>query len=61
MWQCYKTFFIVTDAPGAGSLNKSSCFAPALGVTKFTKAGDMILVALKSDFDAQQTHLWQIT
>ncbi len=30
----------------AGSLNKSSCLAPALGATKFTTATDMILVPL---------------
>ena len=30
----------------AGSLNKSSCLAPALGVTKFTAARDVILVTL---------------
>ncbi len=30
----------------AGSLNRSSCLAPALGVTKFIIAIDMILVTL---------------
>jgi hypothetical protein len=43
-----------------GLLNKSSCLAPALGVTKFPFAKDMILFALccvKSDFDVQQTQL----
>ncbi len=30
----------------AGLLNKSSCLAPALGVTNFTTARDMILVTL---------------
>jgi hypothetical protein len=42
----------------AGSLNKSSCLAPVLGVTIVT---DMILVTLvvllKSHLDVQQTHL----
>jgi len=32
--------------PEAGSLNKSSCLAPALGVTKFISVMDMILVTL---------------
>jgi hypothetical protein len=32
--------------PKAGSLNKSSCLAPALGVTKFIIVTDMILVTL---------------
>ncbi len=48
----------------AGSLNKSSCFAPE----KFIIVIDMILVTLwshfvvlfKSDLDVQQTHLWKI-
>jgi hypothetical protein len=35
-------------ASEAGSLNKSSCLAPTLGVTKFTTARDMILVTLCS-------------
>ncbi len=30
----------------AGSLNKSSCLAQTLGVTKFVKMRDMILVTL---------------
>ncbi len=33
-------------ASKAGSLNKCSCLATALDVTKFTTARDMILVAL---------------
>ncbi len=38
---------ICTDrSPDAGLLNKSSCLAPALGVTKLTNAGGMILVTL---------------
>ncbi len=41
--------------------NKSLCLAPALGVTKFTKVTDMILITLfallKSDLDVQQAHL----
>ncbi len=44
-----------------GLLNKSSCLAPALSVTKFTNAWDMIwshiVVILKLDLDVQQTHL----
>jgi hypothetical protein len=44
-------------------LNKSSCFAPALGVTKFTIVTNMIwshlVVLLKSHLDVQQTHLWR--
>jgi hypothetical protein len=42
-------------------LNKSSCLAPALGVTKFLVVTDMIWahfdVLLKSDLDVQQTYL----
>ncbi len=30
----------------AGSLNKTSCLAPALGVTKFNVVTDIILVTL---------------
>jgi hypothetical protein len=45
----------------AGSLNKSSCLVPYLGVIKFIIVIDMILVTLfvklKSDLDVQQTHL----
>jgi hypothetical protein len=47
-------------ASEASLLNKSSYLAPALGVTKFPFAKDMILFALccvKSDFDVQQTQL----
>jgi hypothetical protein len=48
-------------ASEAGSLNKSSCLAPALGVSKFIIITNMIMVTivvlLKSDLDAQQTHL----
>jgi hypothetical protein len=47
--------------PAAGWLNKSSCLASALGVTKFITVIPMILVtlycAIKSDLDVQQTHL----
>ncbi len=35
-----------TSQAVAGLLNKSSCLAPALGVTKFMIAIDMILVTL---------------
>jgi hypothetical protein len=38
-----KTFF---KPPEAGSLNKSSCLAPALGVAKCIIVIDMILVTL---------------
>jgi len=42
-------------------LNKCSCLAPTLGVTKFIIVKDMIsvtlFVLLKSDIDVQQTHL----
>jgi hypothetical protein len=36
----------LSQYPEAGLLNKSSCLAPALGVTKFIIVGDMILVTL---------------
>jgi hypothetical protein len=36
----------LSQDPEAGLLNKSSCLAPALGVTKFIIVGDMILVTL---------------
>jgi hypothetical protein len=36
-------------ATEAGSLNKSSCSAPALGVTKFSVIKDIILVTLCCD------------
>ncbi len=43
-------------------LNKSSCLASALGVSKFIIVTDTILVTLccatKPDLDDQQTHLW---
>jgi hypothetical protein len=43
----------------ANSLNKSSCLAPALGVTKFINVRDMIWVTLccaaKLNLDVQQT------
>jgi hypothetical protein len=46
----------------AGSLNKCSCLARALGVTKFITIIAMFwshfVVLLKSDLDVQQTHLW---
>ncbi len=38
-------------------LNKSSCLAPALGVTKMHFIIGTILVLLKSDSDVEQTHL----
>ncbi len=46
-------------APEAGSLNKSSCLAQALGLTRFIIVTDMIFdVLLRSHLDVQQTHLW---
>jgi hypothetical protein len=43
----------------AGLLNKSSCLAPALGVTKITNAAAMFLslyvVLLRSHLDVEQT------
>jgi hypothetical protein len=41
----------------ASLLNKSSCLATALDVTKFTIVKDIILTTLKPDLDVQQTHL----
>jgi hypothetical protein len=45
----------------SGLLKKTSCLAPALGVTKFTIVIDMILghtvVLFKSDLDVQQTQI----
>jgi hypothetical protein len=42
-----------------GLLNKSSCLAAALGVTKFTTIiGSHFFVLLKSDLDVQRTHHW---
>ncbi len=42
----------------AGLLNKSSCLAPTLGVTKFIiVTGSHFAVLLKSDLDVQQTKL----
>ncbi len=45
----------------AGLLNKSSCLAPALGVTKIIIVTDIFwshfVVLLKSYLDAQRTHL----
>jgi hypothetical protein len=38
-------------------LNKSSCLAPALVVTKFANAGNMNLVTLKSDLGVRQPNL----
>ncbi len=38
--------FEMHKAPLAGLLNKSSCLAPALGVTKFIIVADMIWVTL---------------
>jgi hypothetical protein len=35
------------STPEAGSLNKCSCLAPALGVTKFKTTRDVILVTLR--------------
>jgi hypothetical protein len=50
--------FMFANIPKAGLLNKSSCFAPALRVTKFTNVKHMIFVVLlKLDLDIQQTHL----
>jgi len=36
----------LTQIPEAGLLNKSSCFAQGLGVTKFTNMRGMILITL---------------
>jgi hypothetical protein len=48
-------------ATEASLLNKSSCLAAALGVTKFLKKlpwfWSHFVVFLKSDLDVQQTHL----
>jgi hypothetical protein len=48
-------------APEAGSFDKSSCLAPALGATKFAIAKNMIwspfVVLIKSDLYVEQTHL----
>jgi hypothetical protein len=41
----------------AGLFNKSSCLAPAIGVTKIIIVKDMILITLKPDLDVEQTHL----
>jgi hypothetical protein len=39
-------FITLSEYPEAGSLNKSSCLAPTLGVTKFIIVTGMILVTL---------------
>ncbi len=41
-----QTWMLNKSTSEAGSLKKSSCLAPALGVTKFTAARDLILVTL---------------
>ncbi len=52
---------MMTEILEAGWLNKTSCFAPALGVTKFIIVTKMNLVTLfvllKSDLDVQQTNV----
>ncbi len=52
---------VVPKTSEAGLLNKSSCLAPALGVTKFIIVSDMFLITisalpLKSGLDVQQKH-----
>ncbi len=42
-------------ASEASVLNKSSCLAPALGVTKFIRFWSQFIVLFKSDLDVQQT------
>jgi hypothetical protein len=44
-------------ASEACSLNKSSCLAPALGVTKFIIVTDMILVALFCSFGKNRSKI----
>jgi hypothetical protein len=44
IWQSW--LYCRVQGPEAGSLNKSSCLAPALGVTKFIIVKDLILVTL---------------
>ena len=46
LWLCYIFMLLIKRKAEAGLLNKSSCLAPALGVTKFILVGDMILVTL---------------
>ncbi len=50
---------VVFTTSEVGSLNKSSSFAPALGVIKITNVRDSFghtVMILKSDIDVQQTH-----
>ncbi len=58
-----RKYWTMVEAAEAGLLNRISCLAPTIGVTKFIIVTDMIgshfVVLLKSDLDVQQTHLWQ--
>jgi hypothetical protein len=52
---------VVPKTSEASLLNKSSCLAPALGVTIFIIVSDMFLITssvvpLKSDLDVQEKH-----
>jgi hypothetical protein len=48
---------LLFNKPETGLLNKGSCLARTLGMTKIINIIDIILVTLKSDLDVQHTHL----